>query len=239
MAEAIKYITLENLQRYDTNIKTYVDSDKTKSIKAIAVKNNEINFFVDPEPTTETIPDFTVDFPVEYFLDQAKTVLVQEFIWMDILYPGSTDPSLEGKPVLVLAVKGDNDTVAYSFLNLEGLMKIYTGKEGVITISIDPSTNEISGELKISEEEGNILTIKEDGLYAEAVLDISRKADKLINPEDGEAIIKLGQILVDDGNGNLSSSEITIEELKTKVSDDVMGNFDTETDINSEIDNWF
>ena len=70
-------------------------------------------------------------------------------------------------------------------------------------------------------------------------VDVTDKADKLVNPEDGEPIIKVGQIFVDDGNGNLSASGITIEELKTNVSDEVMGNFNTETDVDSEIDSWF
>ena len=92
----------------------------------------------------------------------------------------------------------------------------------------------VSQDVKISAEEGNIISVKEDGLFASVEdVDISGKADKLVNPEDGEPIIKAGQIFIDDGNGNLAASGITIDELKSTVSDEVMGNFDTETDVDS------
>ena len=189
---ATTYVTLDNLKKYDTNLKTYIDSENTKSIKGYLKKDNTWNFYNTDVPTEDNTPIFSIDVPTEYFLDQTKTTFVQEFAWSEDLYAGSTNPELEGKPVWVMAVKGDDDTVAYSFINLESLAG-----------------------------------------------DASAKADKLVNPEDGEAIIKTGQIFIDDGNGNLSASGITIEELKTNVSDEVMSNFDTETDVDSEIDSWF
>ena len=189
---ATTYVTLDNLKKYDTNLKTYIDSENTKSIKGYLKKDNTWNFYNTDAPTEDSVPVFSIDVPTEYFLDQAKTTFVQEFTWSEDLYEGSTNPELDGKPVWVMAVKGDDGTVTYSFVNLE-------------TLAGDAST----------------------------------KADKLVNPEDGEAIIKAGQIFIDDGNGNLSASGITIAELKTNVSDEIMGNFDTETDVDSEIDSWF
>ena len=237
---ATTYVTLDNLKKYDGNIRTFIDSDKTKSIKGYLKKDNSWNFYNTDMPTEETAPIFSIDVPVEYFLDQTKTTFVQEFSWSEETYAGSTDPSLEGKPVLVMAVKGDDETVTYSFVNLEALVDVYTAKEtNSITVVISED-NEISADVKISAEEGNIISVKEDGLFATVEdVDVTDKVDKLVNPEDGEPIIKVGQIFVDDGNGNLSASGITIEELKTNVSDEVMGNFNTETDVDSEIDSWF
>ena len=213
---ATTYVTLDNLKKYDGNIRTFIDSDKTKSIKGYLKKDNSWNFYNTDMPTEETAPIFSIDVPVEYFLDQTKTTFVQEFSWSEETYAGSTDPSLEGKPVWVMAVETNSITVTVS------------------------DTNEISADVKISTEEGNIISVKEDGLFAFVEdTDISGKADKLVNPEEGEAIIKAGQIFVDDGNGNLSASGITINELKTTVSEDVMSNFDTETNVDSEIDSWF
>lgn len=234
---ATTYVTLQNLKTYDGNLKTYIDSDKTKSIKGYLKKDNTWNFYNTDAPTEDSTPIFSIDVPVEYFLDQTKTTFVQEFTWSAETYVGSTDPSLEGKPVWVMAVKGDDNTVTYSFVNLEALVDIYTAKEtNSITVTVSDD-NEISADVKISEAEGNIISVKDDGLFAEA--DLSGKADKLVNPTEGDAIIKAGQIFIDDGNGNLSASGITIDELKTTVSDEVMGNFDTETDVDSEIDGWF
>ena len=218
---ATTYVSMANLTKYDTNLKTYIDSEKTKALKALAVKDNKINFYVNPAPTDDTTPDFTVDFPTEYLLDQTKTTFVQEFAWSDTTYTGSTDPSLEGKPVLVLAVKGEEDEVTYSFVNLETLVDIYEGGETeTATVTVDADTNEITVEVKVSETEGNILEVKDDGLYASVTqVDISGKADKLVDPEDDSAdpVIKTGQILVDDGAGNLGASGKTIAELSSEI----------------------
>ena len=234
---ATTYVSMANLTKYDTNLKTYIDSEKTKALKALAVKDNKINFYVNPAPTDDTTPDFTVDFPTEYLLDQTKTTFVQEFAWSDTTYVGSTDPSLEGKPVLVLAVKGEEDEVTYSFVNLETLVDIYEGGETeTATVTVDADTNEITVEVKVSAEEGNILEVKDDGLYASVTqVDISGKADKLVDPEDADAdpVIKTGQILVDDGAGNLGASGKTIAELSSEI----LAELTPMTD--EEIDNLF
>lgn len=65
--------------------------------------------------------------PKEQFLDLTKTTFVQSFTWSSTTYPGSTNPKLNGKPVLVLALKNSSDnTVAYSFLNMYELVDTYT-----------------------------------------------------------------------------------------------------------------
>ena len=231
---ATTYVSMANLTKYDGNLKTYIDSEKTKALKALAVKDNKINFYVNPTPTDDTTPDFTVDFPTEYLLDQTKTTFVQEFAWSDTTYTGSTDPSLEGKPVLVLAVKGEEDKVTYSFVNLETLVDIYEGGETeTATVTVDADTNEITVEVKISAEEGNILEVKDDGLYASVTqIDISEKADKLVDPEDASAdpVIKTGQILVDDGAGNLGASGKTIAELSSEILAELVPMTDEEID---------
>lgn len=73
--------------------------------------------------------------PKEQFLDLTKTTFVQSFAWSSKSYPGSTNPSLEGKPVLVLALKNSSDnTVAYSFLNMYELVDTYTA-DGPIKVT--------------------------------------------------------------------------------------------------------
>lgn len=231
---ATTYVSMANLTKYDGNLKTYIDSEKTKALKALEVKDNKINFYANPAPTDDTAPDFTVDFPTEYLLDQTKTTFVQEFAWSDTTYTGSTDPSLEGKPVLVLAVKGEEDEVTYSFVNLETLVDIYEGGETeTATVTVDADTNEITVEVKVSAEEGNILEVKDDGLYASVTqVDISGKADKLVDPEDADAdtVIKTGQILVDDGAGNLGASGKTIAELSSEILAELVPMTDEEID---------
>lgn len=230
---ATTYITLQNLQNYDGKIKNYVDLADAKSLKGYLKVGNTWNFYTVEAPTSEDTPAFSIDVPTEYFLDQAKTAFVQEFAWSAETYAGSTNPELDGKPVLVMAVKGDDDTVTYSFVNVETLVDIYTGAETDSVVVAVSDDNEISAEVKVSAEEGNIIEVKEDGLYAKVEpVDLSGKADKVADVKDA-------QILVDDGEGNLAASGVTIEELKASVTDEIMANFDLETDVNAEIDSWF
>lgn len=75
----------------------------------------------------KAIGDAIAALPKEQFLDLTKTTFVQSFVWSSTSYPGSTNPSLEGKPVLVLALKNSsNNTVVYSFLNMYELVDTYT-----------------------------------------------------------------------------------------------------------------
>ena len=76
--------------------------------------------------------------PADQFLDLNKTVFANPFTWSSVQYPGSVNPNLDGKPVLVLALTDGTD-VSYSFLNMEDLIDIYTG-----TSPISVSGNVIS-----------------------------------------------------------------------------------------------
>ena len=81
----------------------------------------------------KAIEDAIAALPKEQFLDLTKTEFVQSFTWAGEEYPGSTDPSLEGKPVLVLALKNsNNNTVAYSFLNMYELADTYTADSPIV-----------------------------------------------------------------------------------------------------------
>lgn len=83
--------------------------------------------------------------PKEQFLDLTKTKFVQNFAWSSTTYPGSTNPSLEGKPVLVLVLKNSSDnTVAYSFLNMYELVDTYTA-DSPIKVTGRKITHETSG----------------------------------------------------------------------------------------------
>lgn len=73
--------------------------------------------------------------PADQFLDLNKTVFANPFTWSSTTYPGSINPNLDGKPVLVLALT-DGENVRYSFLNMEDLIDAY---EGVAPISVNGS----------------------------------------------------------------------------------------------------
>ena len=105
--------------------------------------------------------------PTEMFLDQAHTAFVPNFTFAQATYTGATDPNLNGKPVLVLAVKGiENDgteSITYSFLDVSTLVDTYTVKTGDSTKVLNIAGYEV--EFKISASAGNIITPNADGLY--------------------------------------------------------------------------
>ena len=101
-------------------------------------------------------------------------------------YPGSTNPNLDGKPVMVLAVKGDNNTVQYSFVDLTYLLDTYTGSN-TSTAKVTVDGKEITVAVNVSKATDNALQVKEDGLYVPKAefVDISGKADKVADATEG------------------------------------------------------
>ena len=123
---------------------------------------------------------FTIDLPEEYFLDQTKTVFVEAFTWSAETYPGSTNPELDGKPVLVLAVKSqDGSEVTYSFINLEKMIDVYTGGQ-TQTATIAVSGNEITATVRVSATAGNQIVANEDGLFVAKTPDASAEQSGLM-----------------------------------------------------------
>lgn len=151
-------------------------TDAAKTFKSLSVSGNTVSFFTSNDGTGTAAATF--DFPEEIFLDQTGTKLVENFAWSAATYPGSTNPNLDGKTVLVLAVKGDketNPTTKFSFVNLQKLIDVYTAGDNSITIA------GYTVAVKISAVANNALTLKADGLH----VDISGKADKVANATAG------------------------------------------------------
>lgn len=115
-----------------------------------------------------------------------------------------TDPKLDGKPVMVLAVKGENpDSCTYSFLSMAALVDTYkakaVGKDASTTVTI--AGYEVDVKVNVSAAAGNALTLKDDGLYVPTPeeVDISGKADKVTGATTGN-------LAALDGEGNLTDS---------------------------------
>ena len=146
--------------------------------------------------------------PVEMFLDQAKTRFVQSFAFTQETYPGGTDPNLNGKPVLVLALKGidhnnnDAETTTYSFLNMETLVDTYTAKAGDSAKILNIAGYEI--EVKIDPSNDNAIEVTANGLK----VNISGKADKVVNAT-------AGHVASLDANGNLADSGVIAANILT------------------------
>lgn len=133
------------------------------AIKAADYADNTLTLYKTEDKSDET--PLTIQLPEKMFLDQAKTKFVDSFAWSEADYPGSNDPELEGKPVMVLAVKGDTE-VTYSFVSLEQMA---------------PDA------VNISAEDGNMLEKKTDGYYVGAP-DLSTA--KLVTKEQIDALFE-------------------------------------------------
>ena len=152
-----------------SQLRGWVDSGNNIALKKILYKDNSILFFKNPDAIDTDTPEFKIDLPIEYFLDQTKTIFVNNFIWDEEMYPNTDNPNLDNMPVLVLAIKGLDDTVSYSFLNMKSLLNIYKASDSANTviISIDDTTNIISASVNISNDTDNALSIGTDGgLYS-------------------------------------------------------------------------
>lgn len=181
---------------------TPVEAAANAAIKALKVTGNTVNFYTNTGMTGAAA--FSMDFPTEMFLDQTKTAFVGKFKFSDTTYPGATDPKLDGKPVMVLAVKGENpDNCTYSFLNMASLVDTYkakaTGKDASTTVTI--AGYEVDVKVNVSAAAGNALVLKDDGMYVPTPkeVDISGKADKV-------AGAATGNFAALDGEGNLTDS---------------------------------
>ena len=172
------------------------------AIKSLGVDGNTVNFYTSTDKSGTAA--FSVDFPSELFLDQTKTTFVAKFKFDAATYPGATDPKLDGKPVMVLAVKGENpDSCTYSFLSMAALVDTYkakaTDKDKSTTVTI--AGYEVDVKVNVSAAAGNALTLKDDGLYVPTPeeVDISGKADKVTGAVTGNFATL-------DGEGNLTDS---------------------------------
>ena len=178
---------------------TPVKAAANAAFKSGKVEGNKVKLFTSTDKTG--VAAFEFDFPVEMVLDQAKTAFVPQFTWSLETYPGSEDPGLNGKPVMVLAVKGSDGSVAYSFMGMAALVDTYkakvSGKDASTTVTI--AGYEVDVKVNISKELNNVLEVRADGLYVPKT-DISGKADKVQPAVDGNfAGLDASGNLIDSG----------------------------------------
>ena len=165
--------------------------------------------------------------PTEMFLDQAKTAFIPNFAFNGTTYAGASNPNLDNKPVLVLAVKGidhtnnDAETTTYSFLDVSTLVDTYNTAAGnsskvltiagyTVTFNVSADTNnavEVLNDgiaVRVSTTANNALTKDTNGLF----VDITGKADKAANPT-------AGHVAGLDANGNPTDTGIVAANVLT------------------------
>ena len=167
MTKLVKLNALDALASVSSAAINEVKALATDAIKSVDVDGNTVKFYTDKTPAQGATPAYTVDFPAEMVLDQATTTFVDNFTFTTATYVGATNPNLDGKPVLVLGVKTTDAqgtaTINYSFLNMYKLVDTYTVKAGNSSKILSIDGYEI--EVKISATAGNIIEVKDDGIY--------------------------------------------------------------------------
>lgn len=186
------------LQYYDSKLKDWVNIQVSNAIdggfKDIKYADSTLYFFDETAPVSAD--DYaakavkSISLPEEQLLDQAKTVFAENFAWSETSYPSSTNPNLDGKPVLVLAVKGEGSDVAYSFVSLEKLIDIYTGGATASTTTNVSADNKITVDVKVSAETGNTIATKDDGLYVPDVTVATGSANGTIAVNGTDVAVK-------------------------------------------------
>lgn len=133
------------------------------------------------------------ELPAEQYLDGINTKVVADFNWatMSVDYPGASDPGLNGKTVLVLAIKNEgitnnttstaDDTTSYYFVDFEDLVDAYEADNAVQKgVDITVLNNKISAALNLhragASEKPNAISIETDGAY---VADLSQDVTDL------------------------------------------------------------
>lgn len=172
-----KLVTLEQLG----TVKNYIDGKDAKALKSFSFSNNVLKLYTTEDASGE--PAGEINLPEEMFLDLTETKLEDNFAWSSVAYPGSVNPHLGGKTVLVLAVRGD-ETVNYSFIALDSIITPYTGGT-TNTAAVDVTNGAIKTNVKISDQADNMLEVKADGLYAATVKISEEEGNMLALNEDG------------------------------------------------------
>lgn len=158
---------------------------------------------------TDAIAAAIAALPAEMFLNHTKSNFEGNFTWSAAAYPDSTNPNLDGKPVMVFAIDSKDNvtgaiTTTYSFMDMSQLVDTYTTASGIssqvltingytVTFNIDPSAD-------------NHFSVTANG----AMVDVSDKADKDTDAVAGNiAIFDANGTPVDSGRTFAEDSEIT------------------------------
>lgn len=211
MATTDNLVKIGQLQTVLTRVKSELDTLDGKTFSSAYVSGGKIYFYATPDHSGTALA--TIDLPEEIFLDQTQTTFIQNFAWSNVAYPNSTNPNLDGKPVLVLAVKGDkttSPTQTYSFINLERLIDTYSAADNAINVS------GYAIGLNLAADTTNILSVEHDGLLAELKLESATQYNI--------ATFGVSGYIAD---GGLSISDVDARNKVDKVTAAVTGNIVT------------
>ena len=133
----------------------------------------------------------------DFALNQIGSNVVSDFAFSALEYPNTTNPNLDGKTVLVLTskdVNGESDAVKYVFVDLAKVIDVYSAGDSSILVT----DGDIS--VQISKAQDNILSLADDGLFANLAVSGAVSGNFAIFDESGRVV-----------NGGLSFADLRYE----------------------------
>lgn len=207
------------------------------TFKAAKVDGNSLKFYTSTDTTGQA--DETIDIPAEQFLDQASTSFVPNFQFSALLYDGATNPNLDGKAVLVLALKtksndGKSTSTSFSFVDVSRLVDTYTASDTSVTV-----TN-YKIKANISTDAGNALQNKSNGLYAAGVTDTATTTTAgLMSAADKTKVdnldVELGKKLDSDANAVSATKLETARNVITNLASTAAASFNGTASISAGV----
>jgi len=91
------------LKEFGQKVASEISAVKTvaaSAIKSADIVDSKLKFWTNTTKTGEAV--ISLDLPSELYLDQIKTTFIPSFTFNAETYSGATNPSLDGKPVLVM-----------------------------------------------------------------------------------------------------------------------------------------
>ena len=150
------HINLDQLRKLAERTKEELD----QTIRTVRVEDNNIKFYNEKNASANDTPAFVVALSKsDTIVEQVDIELVENFTFSTDKYTDAVNPNLDGKNVLVL-----KRNTEYEFINLSGIAEA----------------------VKISAADGNVLEVKDDGLYVTTRVEDAIENNIIISGQNGQ-----------------------------------------------------
>lgn len=179
-----KYISLENIQRYDSLIKQHISKEDAKALKSVSITGNILNFYKVETPTAQTAADFSIEIPKQ---DLSTYMKLMNKATAGNVVIAKTDGSVEdgGKKLADLATKEEvtNSIIPVATTTVAG--KVKPGSDFDIT---SDGTISLYKAIAINSFGNNVNTVEKGRTIADVTLTWSINKTPTSLTLDNEAV---------------------------------------------------
>ena len=152
MSSKIKIVTYENIQLYDELVKGYIDTEQAKSIKSVILSNKTLNFYKTANPTSESVPAFSIDIPT-----QDVSNLIQKF--SSATSGNIVTVSSDGKTISDSGKKPSDFATKSEFNTLSSKVGTVPNNKNLVSMIADATYDDSALSGRVSTAEGQLTTI--------------------------------------------------------------------------------